>query len=296
MPMTPAFGGELETLTVELNGCRRRITLERRGPWTAPLWLLLPALSTVSSRSEWQPLAEEVGDRRQLLSFDWPGFGGSDRDAIPYSAESMGAALRAVLEHLGRERDQRITVIAAGHSTPIALGQAATWSSHWRKFVAVAPTWRGPLPTMSGWPPRRFGWLRKLVMLPLIGPLLYRLNTSLPMLRLMLRRHVWVNSAWLTPERLHQQQRLARRPRARFASAAFVSGGLDCTTDPHWWRRQTPMLQCPFHVVVASEAPPRSRRSMEQLAQDAHQVTVIPGRLGLHQEFGALLAEKLLAG
>ena len=68
--MTPAFGGELETLTVELNGRRRRITLERRGPWGAPLWLLLPALSTVSSRSEWQPLAEVVGDRRQLLSFD----------------------------------------------------------------------------------------------------------------------------------------------------------------------------------------------------------------------------------
>jgi len=101
-----------------LNGRRRRITLERRGPWPAPLWLLLPALSTVSSRSEWQPLAE-------------------------------------------------------------------------------APTWRGPLPTMSGWSPQRFGWLRNLVMLPLIGPLLYRLNTTLPVLRLMLRCHVWVNSAWL---------------------------------------------------------------------------------------------------
>jgi len=149
---------------------------------------------------------------------------------------------------------------------------------------------------MSGWSPQRFGWLRSLVMLPLIGPLLYRLNTTLPVLRLMLRRHVWVNSAWLAPERLRQQQRLARRPRARFASAAFVSGGLDCTTDPQWWRQQIPMLQCPLHVVVASEAPPRSRGSMQQLAQDADQVTFIPGRLGLHQEFGALLARKLLAG
>ena len=294
--MTPAFGGKLETLTVALNGRRLRITLERRGPWGAPLWLLLPALSTVSSRSEWQPLAEAVEDRCQLLSFDWPGFGDSDCDAMPYSAESMGAALQAVLEYLGRERGQQITVIAAGHSAPIVLGQAATWSSRWQRFVAVAPTWRGPLPTMSGWPPQRFGWLRKLVMLPLIGPLLYRLNTSLPVLRLMLRRHVWMNSAWLTPERLHQQQRLARRPRARFASAAFVSGGLDCTTDPHWWLRQTRGLQCPFHVVVASEAPPRSRVSMQQLAQDADQVTFIPGRLGLHQEFGVLLARTLLAG
>ena len=97
-------------------------------------------------------------------------------------------------------------------------------------------------------------------------------------------------------ERLRQQQRLARRPRARFASAAFVSGGLDCATDPHWRRRQSHVLQCPLHVVVASEAPSRSRGSMEQLAQEADQVTFIPGRLGLHQEFGALLARTLLAG
>jgi len=30
------------------------------------------------------------------------------------------------------------------------------------------------------------------------------------------------------------------------------------------------------------------------LAQDADQVTVIAGRLGLHQEFGGLLAQQLL--
>ncbi len=34
-----------------------------------------------------------MGDRRQLLSFDWPGFGESDRDAIPYSALGPAALI-----------------------------------------------------------------------------------------------------------------------------------------------------------------------------------------------------------
>ena len=78
--MNTGFGGVAETLSLDLGGRRLQVVLERRGPATgAPTWLLLPALSTVSSRSEWQPLATAVADRCQLVSFDWPGFGDSDR-------------------------------------------------------------------------------------------------------------------------------------------------------------------------------------------------------------------------
>jgi len=55
--MTPQLGGTLESLQVDLVGRQLRLVLERRGPAAAPLWLLLPALSTVSSRGEWKPLA-----------------------------------------------------------------------------------------------------------------------------------------------------------------------------------------------------------------------------------------------
>jgi len=147
---------------------------------------------------------------------------------------------------------------------------------------------------MTGWSPQRFGWLRGLVGAPLIGPALYRLNTSRAVLGLMLRRHVWVERSLLTPERLLEQQQLARRRGARFASAAFVSGGLDPAEDRAWWLEQAQRLQCPLHVVLAGEAPPRSSEEMGRLAQSADHVTLIPGRLGLHQEFGALLAQQLL--
>lgn len=293
--MTPQLEGTLETLQMDLAGRQLRLVLERRGPQGAPLWLLLPALSTVSSRGEWTALAEAVGDQRQLVSFDWPGFGDSERPAITYDAALLRSALRAVLSYLRTTTRQRPTVIAAGHSASVALGLAAEWSGLWQELVLVAPTWRGPLPTMTGWPSRRFGWLRQLVASPFIGPVLYRLNTSRPVLRLMLRRHVWVAPALLTPARIREQQLLARRSGARFASVAFVSGGLDPADDRAWWLQQARLLQCPLQVVLAAEAPPRSQTEMEALGWEAaDQLSVIPGRLGLHQEFGALLARQLL--
>ena len=292
--MTPQLGGTLETLQVDLAGRQLRLVLERRGPAVAPLWLLLPALSTVSSRGEWKPLAEAVADQRQLVSFDWPGFGDSDRPAMPYDAALLRSALRAVLSYLCTTTPQRPIVVAAGHSASVALGLASEWSGLWQELVLVAPTWRGPLPTMTGWSPQRFGWLRQLVGAPLIGPALYRLNTSQAVLGLMLRRHVWVERSLLTPERLMEQQQLARRRGARFASAAFVSGGLDPAEDRTWWLEQAQRLQCPLHVVLAGEAPPRSSEEMGRLAKSADHVTLIPGRLGLHQEFGPLLAQQLM--
>jgi pimeloyl-ACP methyl ester carboxylesterase len=293
--MTPQLEGTLETLQMDLAGRQLRLVLERRGPQGAPLWLLLPALSTVSSRGEWTALAEAVGDQRQLVSFDWPGFGNSERPAITYDAALLRSALRAVLSYLRTTTRQRPAVIAAGHSASVALGLAAEWSGLWQELVLVAPTWRGPLPTMTGWPSRRFGWLRQLVASPFIGPVLYRLNTSRPVLRLMLRRHVWVAPALLTPARIREQQLLARRSGARFASVAFVSGGLDPADDRAWWLQQARLLQCPLQVVLAAEAPPRSKTEMEALGWEAaDQLSVIPGRLGLHQEFGALLARQLL--
>ncbi len=292
--MTAVFGGVVETLEVQLGGRRLQIVTERRGSQGAPVWLLLPALSTVSSRSEWQPLVMAVHDRIQLMSFDWPGFGDSDRPALAYDAALLCSSLDAVLTDLDAREPGPLTVVAAGHSAPLALALASKWSDRWSRFVAVAPTWRGPLPTMTGWSPGRFAWLRRLVALPLIGPALYRLNTSRAMLRLMLRRHVWLDPGLLTPDRLRQQQRLARRPGSRFASAAFVSGGLDAAGERDWWLEQARSLQCPFQVVLATAAPPRSTREMELLAQTADAVTHLPGRLGLHQEFGALLGRRLL--
>ena len=290
------IGGVPETLQFNLNGRTIDITMERRGPEHGPLWLLLPALSTVSSRGEWHALANAMDERCQLVSFDWPGFGDSERPAMTYNVNALRQVLAGVLQQLQRSDQGQITVVAAGHSAPIALGLAEDYSQQWAQLVLVAPTFRGPLPTMTGQSGQSFNWVRRLVELPLIGPILYRLNTSRAILKLMLRRHVWVNRNLLTPQRVREQQKISRQPGARFASVAFVTGGLDAASDSQWWLTKTQQLHCPLHVVLANEAPPRSKQEMLTLADSADRVSDIDGRLGLHEEFGRLLAETISAG
>ena len=62
-----------------------RIAYEITGS-DGPAWLLLPALSTISTRQEWQLFSESIAERSgdmgsapRLISVDWPGFGGSER-------------------------------------------------------------------------------------------------------------------------------------------------------------------------------------------------------------------------
>ena len=293
MNLRSRIGGVPENLQVNLNGRKVRVTLERRGPENGDLWLLLPALSTVSSRGEWQEFADAMDQRCQLVSFDWPGFGDSERLAIAYDANVLREALTSILQHLQRADQDKINVVAAGHSVPIALGLAEQCSRQWEQIVVVAPTFRGPLPTMTGRTGKSFNWVRQLVRLPVVGPLLYRLNTSRPILKLMLRRHVWVNRNLLSPQRLREQQTISRQPGARFASVAFVTGGLDAAADSQWWLAQIQRLHCPLHVVIANEAPPRSKQEMLTLADKADRVTDINGRLGLHEEFGRQLAQTI---
>ena len=295
MSLRPRIGGVPENLQVNLNGRDVRVTLERRGPENGELWLLLPALSTVSSRGEWHDFADAMDERCQLVSFDWPGFGDSERPAMAYNANTLREALTGILQHLQGADLNKINVVAAGHSAPIALGLAEQCSRQWAQIVVVAPTFRGPLPTMTGRAGQSFNWVRRLVELPLIGPLLYRLNTSRAILKLMLRRHVWVNRNLLTPQRLREQQQISRQPGARFASVAFVSGGLDAASDSRWWLAQVQNLHCPLHVVLANEAPPRSKQEMLTLADKADRVSDIDGRLGLHEEFGQELAQSVSA-
>ena len=92
---------------------------------SGPAWLLLPALSTISSRQEWQPFCDAIPDgpgepseRPRLISLDWPGFGESDRPRLPYDAELLALFLADVRREVC---PTDCGLIAAGHAAGIAL-------------------------------------------------------------------------------------------------------------------------------------------------------------------------------
>ncbi len=272
---------------------------------TGPAWLLLPALSTISCRSEWQAFSAALLEHQpnghdqaqgqeaaapQLISLDWPGFGESDRPRMPYNAELLARFLADF------RRDccpADCGLIAAGHAAGIALLASQRHDLAMREWVLVAPTWRGPFPTMAKRRSRAFALILALVETPVVGPLLYRLNTTRSVLGWMSRRHVDVAGPGLTPEGIVERQRIARQPGARFASAAFVTGGLDPYDRPEGWLAAARALPQPLTVVIADQSPPKSLKEMQALAAVADRVLHLPGRLGAHEECGRELAVML---
>ena len=93
-------------------------------------------------------------------------------------------AYRKFLEHILQELPKPTATVAAVDAAGYLLAHAAEHPGSVGKLCLVAPTWRGPLPTMMG---RRamFRFVSRLVDLPVIGSALYRLNVNQPMIRMM---------------------------------------------------------------------------------------------------------------
>ena len=246
--------------------------------------LLLPALSTASTRREMLPLTEALGDGFRTVAVDWPGFGDGGQPRLDYTPDLLLRFLEAFVAVAFRDPP---TVVAAGHAAGYALALARRRPGIWRKLALIAPTWRGPLPTvMGGYKPLQ-RYVRALVYAPLAGSLVYRLNVMTPVIRMMYRGHVYADPRSLTDELLREKRRIARRPGGRYGSASFVTGTLDPVRSREEFLALAREAGVPVMVVTAPQIPPRSRAEIDALAREAG-VTLghVPaGALGVHEEF-----------
>lgn len=250
--------------------------------------LLLPAFSTVSTREEMRPLAELLASNFQVVSLDWPGLGESDRPRTDYQPQLYHQFLKDFVESIFKSP---VAVVAAGHAAGYAMQLAQSKPNVWSKIVLAAPTWRGPLPTMSkqqsGW----HGIVRELVRSPFLGQFLYKLNTAPSFLSLMYRRHVYVDAAKVTPDFIQNKWKVTQKAGARYGSAAFVTGGLDPAKVRSEFTDKFQQLAVPVMVVIAENAPPKSKAEMEALVElPGVESRFIPGSLGMHEENAEALA------
>ncbi|MEG3843385.1 alpha/beta hydrolase [Microcoleus sp. herbarium14] len=266
-----------------------KVIYETRGQGTPVL--LLPAFSTVSTREEMRPLAEFLAPNFQVVSLDWPGFGESSRPRTDYEPQLYHQFLKDFVESIF---NSPVAVVAAGHAAGYAMQLAQSKPNVWSKIVLAAPTWRGPLPTMSK---KQSGWhgiVRELVRSPLLGQFLYKLNTAPSFLSFMYQRHVYADAAKVTPDFIQSKWQVTQKPGARFGSAAFVTGGLDPAKVRSEFTDKFQELAVPVMVVIAENAPPKSKAEMEVLAElPGVESRVIPGSLGMHEEYAADLANAI---
>jgi pimeloyl-ACP methyl ester carboxylesterase len=253
--------------------------------------LLLPAMSTVSTREEMAELAQGLASQFTVTTLDWPGFGQSSRPPLDYSPALYQQFLRDfVRDHFS----QPVVAIAAGHAAGYVLQQAHHHPASWSRIVLIAPTWRGPLPTM-GAAPRLAGVVRQLVRSPGLGQFLYSLNTRPGFLRWMFQRHVYIDAGKLTPEFIAHKYEITQQAGARFAPAAFVTGALDPVHSREEFLELLRSLSLPIMAIIPEQAPPKSKAEMEILATLPNiQIGRLPGTLGVHEELAAEVAKLIL--
>ncbi len=283
------FGGVVEEFLWNWENQSLRVVYETLGQGS-PL-LLLPAFSSVSSREEMGELARLLAPHFQVVAVDWPGFGESSRLSLDYRPELYQQFLA---DFVNSVFNTAINVLAAGHAASYVLKLAVKQPAAFAKIVLVAPTWRGPLPTM-GANPQVAGMVRGLVRSPIVGQFLYKLNTLPSFLNFMYRRHVFVDEARLTPSFMEKKWQTTQKPGARFASAAFVTGNIDAVHEQSDFLGLVQSLSVPLMIVIAESSPPKSKAEMQAMAAlPGVSSVVLPGSLGLHEEYPAAVQEAAL--
>lgn len=155
--------------------------------------LLLPALSSISTRAEMRPLVNRLSAGYRCIIPDWPGFGDGPRAAISLTPDALTSFL---VEFIRQAIRAPAIGIAAGRAAPYLLAAAHQLPGVFDRLVLVVSTWRGPLPAAIGDHRRAsFEKLRKLVEAPVLGPMLYGVNVSRPIVAKMMRAHVYADRA-----------------------------------------------------------------------------------------------------
>jgi hypothetical protein len=111
-------------------------------------------------------------------------------------------------------------------------------------FWSGDPAWA--LPTMMGGRRPFFNRLCKWIDLPLLGPLLYKLNVNTFVVRFMAAGHVYAEPKWPSGDRLREKLAITRARGARSASVRFVTRS--STRSKHessfWPRRARRRCRC----------------------------------------------------
>ncbi len=154
------FGKKQET---EYQGNSVRVGMTWHGQGASVL--MLPALSSISTGMEMWPLQERLGSRF-TLAIDWVGFGDRPRPPLRWSPEIYRSFLAYLLTQVV---PRPFATIAAGHAAAYCLDAAAARPGSTGRLCLIAPTWRGPLPTMMGRKHPMFAQISRMVDWPVVA-------------------------------------------------------------------------------------------------------------------------------
>jgi len=246
--------------------------------------LLLPALSSISTRHEMDGLAAVLSADFRTIAADWPGFGETAKPGVKWTPALLSAYLDALLAHLA---PAPFAIVAAGHAATYAYHHLARHPGATQRLVSLAPTWRGPFPTMMGGQKSWFSSVRSALDAPGVGPVLYAVNMSPPVMNMMVGGHVYVDRDWMPEATRASKKAVVDAPGARFGSVRFVSGGLDRVESREDFLALARQIAVPHLVLYGARTPRRSRAEMDALAElpNVESRVLDRGKLSFYEEF-----------
>jgi pimeloyl-ACP methyl ester carboxylesterase len=286
--LNSGIGGQVDRYNWDFLGKQYQVVYETIGQGNPVL--ILPAFSTVSSRTEMKGIAQILANQYQVTVLDWLGFGNSECPLVDYAP----ILFQQLLQDFVKARfNTPIIFIAAGHASGYALKLVQDNQSLVSKLILIAPTWQGPLRVM-GLPDGVRNGVKNLVRSPIIGQGLYYLNTTPSFLRLMYKRHVYVDETKLTPEFIAQKHQITSKNGARYAPAAFVTGAIDPVATRAEFLSYLSSVSIPVLIILAQNAPPKSKAEMEAMAElEPVQTVRLTGTLGIYEEYPEAVTEAI---
>lgn len=272
-----------EELTWDCEGKTCTVGLDRAGTGGKTI-LLLPALSSISSRSELHPLQALLSATFSTVAVDWPGFGDRAKPFVDWRPQLYDAFLNHLLE---KAVPDPFAIVAAGHAAGYVLRHYAQDRQCAARLVLLSPTWRGPLPTMMNGRRPVFSKIAKAFDPPILGAILYKLNVNRFVVGMMARGHVYADKGWLDRPRMAEKLAVTRSAGARHGSARFVTGYLDPFASRDEQKSAVERVRAPLCVMFAETAPDKSRLEMEALAAlpNVAKRTFAKGKLSFYEEF-----------
>lgn len=224
---TPPLGNPFST------GIGRRFSLAEGDVWYArigsgPPLLLLHSPRAGASSYEWARCAEALGTHRTVYAVDLPGYGKSDRPAVPYDSNYF----LEILVHFSRE------VIATQHPAAkidiLATSLTCAWATELAdqnpelvgRCVFVSPTGFAEIPLRIP-----FGKISgSLLRIPVAGKFAANLATSRRAVRQILTRRIFADPDMASEDVVARVHQAAHQPGPGLAWSGFVDGSYETSS------------------------------------------------------------------
>jgi pimeloyl-ACP methyl ester carboxylesterase len=262
-----------------------------RRPWTwrgheifateagsGPLALLVHGVHAGASSYEFRKLFPLLAQRRRVVAFDLLGCGLSDKPKLRYTADLFVEQIADALASFGGEA---AAVVASSLGAAFAIRAATRAHDRIERLAVVCPAGLGG--TRDKGPTGVSSALTVLLRSPVVGEALFNALGSKPSIRWFLERQVYGDSAHVTDDVVEHYYAVTHQPGARYVTAAFAGGALDCDV-----ARDLPFLTTPLQVLWGERAPSVNPRSNAdeflRLARDARLATFARSGLLPHEE------------